>query len=124
MYRFLPALLLSILLTSCDKEEYRYIRGYGPGINLPSAFTPNGDGVNDTFSPIFDFGIVVDEYHMKIFTSEYQEIFSTTDTSDAWTGKNPNGSTQAAGSYFCRVYGTYDTGGAYDVSSRVELIIP
>ena len=123
MHRLSLLLMVLMLFVSCE-ERSQYITGYGPGINLPSAFTPNDDGINDTFLPIFDFGVVVTTYQMKIYTSDYQEVFTTTDSKEAWTGKNSDGKTLPATSYYCRVYGTYDSGEKYDVSSMVELLLP
>ncbi len=52
---------------------------------IPSAFTPDGDGINDVFQ-------VVSNYHTKfsgaIFNRWGNEIFRFNDASDSWNGKN------------------------------------
>lgn len=52
---------------------------------IPSAFTPDGDGINDVFQ-------VVSSYHSKfsgaIFNRWGNEIFRFNDASDSWNGKN------------------------------------
>jgi len=50
---------------------------------LPTAFTPNGDGINDFFLPI---GYNITEFHMKIFNRWGQLVFSTDDADKGWNG--------------------------------------
>ncbi len=57
---------------------------------VPNVFTPNGDGINDSFSGI---GVGVDEYVMKIFDRWGKEVFETKDLSVPWSGKNVPGDT-------------------------------
>lgn len=54
------------------------------GIYIPNSFTPNGDGLNDTFQPK-GFGIV--KYELKIFDRWGEELFHTNDFSKGWDGK-------------------------------------
>jgi len=51
----------------------------------PSAFTPNGDGVNDTFYPMGE-GVEKLEYDMMIFDRWGGLVFQTTDMNKAWDG--------------------------------------
>lgn len=51
---------------------------------MPSAFTPNGDGLNDDFKPTIDCPIV--GYSMLIFNRWGEVIFKTTDAHQGWDG--------------------------------------
>jgi gliding motility-associated-like protein len=52
---------------------------------FPNAFTPNGDGKNDTFKPIVN-GTVY-EFEMHVFNRWGQEIFISIDSQKGWDGK-------------------------------------
>jgi gliding motility-associated-like protein len=52
----------------------------------PSAFTPNGDGRNDTWMPEALMGIDV-PFTLVIFDSKGKPVFETTDPYAVWTGK-------------------------------------
>jgi len=56
-------------------------------LEVPNAFTPNGDGLNDTFKPLI-YG--VSKYQMIISNRWGGIIFSTNDTEAAWDGKFKN----------------------------------
>jgi gliding motility-associated-like protein len=51
----------------------------------PNAFTPDGDGLNDTFAPVV---IGAREYELIIFDRWGREVFSTTDPKAYWSGGN------------------------------------
>lgn len=52
---------------------------------VPSAFTPNGDGINDEFFPKGE-GVDPLEYQMYIFDRWGNKIFETTETNITWDG--------------------------------------
>ena len=56
-----------------------------PGLYVPNAFTPNGDGLNDIFRPI-PIGMKQINY-FKVFNRWGQLMFSTTDQHAGWDGK-------------------------------------
>jgi gliding motility-associated-like protein len=56
-----------------------------PSVFVPSAFTPNGDGLNDKLAPIA-VGISRIEY-FRIFNRWGQMVFSTTVNSQGWDGR-------------------------------------
>jgi gliding motility-associated-like protein len=51
----------------------------------PNAFTPNGDGANDTFAPISQCNFST--YHFSIFDRWGTKVFDTTDPTEKWDGK-------------------------------------
>lgn len=53
---------------------------------VPSAFTPNGDGINDEFFPQGE-GIDPLEYEMYIFDRWGNKIFETTEAMKSWDGR-------------------------------------
>jgi gliding motility-associated-like protein len=50
---------------------------------IPSAFTPNGDGLNDVFEVV---GTSIAEYELTIFNRWGNVIFHSTDPKDVWVG--------------------------------------
>lgn len=57
---------------------------YSRPIYIPSAFTPNGDGLNNTFGIETLAGIK--ELDMKIFNRWGEQIFQSSNTSERWGG--------------------------------------
>jgi len=60
-------------------------------IYIPTAFSPNGDGINDVFSPK-GTGWKTDSYFMAIFSRWGEMVFLTTDINHVWNGSMPDGS--------------------------------
>ena len=65
-------------------------------IQIPSGFTPNGDGKNDNFKPLI--GAPITNYHMQIWNRWGQMIFETRENGKGWNGKY-NGEVQPNGAY-------------------------
>lgn len=59
--------------------------GYQCSVYIPNAFTPDGDGVNDSFGPI-GFGLERYDYVMRIFNRWGQMVFHTNDVLEHWNG--------------------------------------
>jgi len=53
------------------------------GITVPTAFSPNEDGVNDTYFIVDKDGVVID-FKLEIFNRLGQKVFSTTDINIKW----------------------------------------
>ncbi len=85
----------------CKSTDTVQILWGGAPFYLPNAFTPNGDGLNDTFGPIprYDY---VNRYHMSIFNRWGQMIFETTDINQGWAGSY-QGSPVMMGAYVYRI---------------------
>ena len=54
---------------------------------IPNAFSPNGDGLNDTFGAI---GEGITEYNIQIFNRWGELIFESNDMRTRWDGKHRN----------------------------------
>jgi gliding motility-associated-like protein len=64
---------------------------------FPSGFTPNNDGINDYFKPIFNCPPV--SYQIKILSRWGQEVYSSINPNDKWDGTS-NGTPLDGGVYF------------------------
>ena len=53
---------------------------------IPNAFTPNGDGSNDRFGPIFERGCNLDHYLFSIYNRWGQCVFYTQNPYSKWDG--------------------------------------
>ncbi|MEO7922500.1 MAG: gliding motility-associated C-terminal domain-containing protein [Chitinophagaceae bacterium] len=65
-------------------------------IDIPTAFTPNNDGLNDTFWP--HNALKGDNYQFKVYNRWGQLVFATRDWRKKWDGRI-NGALQASGVY-------------------------
>ena len=57
---------------------------------IPNTFTPDGDGYNQTFRPIFTSGFDPIDYHLIIFDRWGEIIFESFDISKGWDGTYGN----------------------------------
>ncbi len=66
-------------------------------VDVPNLFTPNGDGINDTWviSNIFTYNAEV-----FVFNRWGTEVFSTTNYQNDWNGTNTSGDQLADGTYY------------------------
>lgn len=70
----------------CDAHSKLYIkRMAGPALYVPTAFTPNGDGLNDVLR-VFPVGIRSFSY-FAVYNRFGQRIFYTTDFTKGWDGR-------------------------------------
>ena len=65
----------------------------------PTAFTPNGDGINDSFKLILE-NTKKDNYRLFIYDAWGKLVFETNDIDEGWDGKRKdNGITAESGNY-------------------------
>lgn len=69
-------------------------------IYVPNAFTPNGDGINDTFGVK---GEGIRNFHLFIFDRWGEKIFETTNPRQTWDGLY-GGEPAEQGTYVVQVY--------------------
>lgn len=60
-------------------------------VYIPNSFTPNFDGINDTFIPVFTpYGLDPKGYTMEIYDRWGAQLFQTSDMTKGWTGTIQN----------------------------------
>ena len=64
---------------------------------MPNAFSPNGDGVNDTYRPYIK--CYPRSYQLTIFNRYGQQVYYSKDYRALWDGK-VNGNTAPMGAYY------------------------
>ena len=61
------------------------------GYYMPNSFTPNFDGLNDVFMPVFSpYGLDQEGYSLRVFDRWGREVFSTRNISTGWDGSFMN----------------------------------
>lgn len=92
-------------------------------VNIPSAFTPDNDGLNDVFAPIMrptqkiiNFS-VYDRYGQVVYTTS-----STSEEGIGWDGNYPNGKQAEIDSYLYTLEYTCADGKNYNMNGSVTLI--
>lgn len=68
---------------SCAVLDTSVVYDCSDDIYFPTAFTPNGDGLNDLFHPI---GPALSKFSLAIFDRWGQQVFSTDDLETGWDG--------------------------------------
>lgn len=75
---------VEVSLNSCVASDTVIVFPGDCAIFIPSAFTPNNDGLNETFGVLGD--ITVKSCSFQVFNKWGQMVFSTTDISQKWDG--------------------------------------
>ena len=95
-----------------------YIDRECTAIFVPSAFTPNSDGVNDMFKAE---GIGVQSFKMIIFNREGQIVYESSNIDDPWDGTY-RGSRLSSRAYFYKITYVDAKGVAHNKQGQVTLI--
>jgi gliding motility-associated-like protein len=107
--------------TSCTQKP-------GPhdslSVKVPNIFTPNNDGVNDTWSIILhDYGISLIDLQTTVYDRWGVPVFQSTNINQVWLGHTPTGRLCSAGSYFYIIsYTNGATGALEELKGYVELV--
>lgn len=88
-------------------------------VNIPNAFTPNGDGKNDYFKPALN--VEFNDYQMQIFNRLGQRIFQTKTIDQSWDGAFKM-QPQPAGSYVYQVTFRNNAGKLFTYKGTITLI--
>jgi len=86
-------------ITSCSvTDEYEIIVSTEVFANVPNAFTPNNDGLNDLLKVEYSLGIGAD-FNFKIFNRWGKLMFETNDKNKGWDGRDSSGLLQEMDGY-------------------------
>ena len=89
-------------------------------IYIPNAFTPNGDGVNDFFSPL---GIGVKDFEMFIYDRWGSKIFGTEDILKGWNGRTMDGDILCQMDVYVYIIKTVDlSGNPHEYVGHISLV--
>lgn len=93
-----------------NSDTFRLIENCGPYFLLPTAFTPNGDDLNDRLKGVH---LDVTEFEVHLYNRWGEEVFYANDPNSAWDG-TVKGEPVPAGIYIYRItYGGADHLGKY-----------
>lgn len=89
----------------CEGQDTIFVRLFRlpAGLQVPTAFSPNGDGLNDIFKPIPLGMLSIDVF--RVYNRWGEMVFSTSDMGRGWDG-NFRSSPQSGGTYVWYVEGT------------------
>ena len=79
-------------------------------IYIPNVFSPNGDGVNDTFLP--QSNCTFQTYDFKVFDRWGSLIFQTNNETQGWNGTHRGSNAESAAYVYVLNYTMQDTTGA------------
>lgn len=94
-----PGMYTLIAQNSCGYSSKQIIvkmKDCAYGIEMPNIITPNGDNINDLFTPVFSKGIL--EMQTRIFNRWGELIYETSNPAIEW-----NGISYAEGVYFWQI---------------------
>lgn len=90
-------------------------------LEMPNAFSPNGDGINDIYKAKDTHKSIVD-FHAYIFNRWGQKLFEWTDINSGWDGTY-NGKKVKAGAYFVLVKAKGADGTDYNIKRDVNILL-
>jgi gliding motility-associated-like protein len=96
--RFVTVRLIATNISSACMDTVKKVVRVLPhcSLSVPTAFTPNGDGKNDFFSPIF--ALRAKDMKFRVFNRYGQVVFNSVSWNNRWDGKI-NGVLQDTGVY-------------------------
>jgi gliding motility-associated-like protein len=92
LHTFVEAGSYNITLVVTDElgcsDTASYLIAYDPDfvLYIPNSFTPDGDGLNQLFLPVFSGGIDQSSYQFTIYNRWGEIIFETRDPNKGWDG--------------------------------------
>ncbi len=89
-------------------------------LEMPNAFSPNGDGINDIYKAKDGYQSIV-EFHAYIFNRWGQKLYEWTDPAGGWDGKH-KGKDVKQGVYYVLVKAKGADGRKFEIKRDVNLL--
>lgn len=86
---------------------------------VPNTFTPNGDGLNETFGPV---GNGVNQFSMLIFNRWGELIFESDNIYNQWDGTH-HGEKVQTDTYVYKIFATGEEAGVFKKAGKITVII-
>jgi gliding motility-associated-like protein len=93
-----------------------------PEVELPNAFTPNGDGMNDYIQPEIR-NVTVEQYLFVIYDRYGGKVFETKNTEDKWWGR-ANNKNVSEGAYLYYLEFKTSQGVEHKQSGAINVVYP
>lgn len=120
LYEDMTYTLTTTTTIGCATSDIVHVKVFkGPEIYIPTAFTPNGDGLNDKFK-ITPVGIK-EIFYFRILNRWGQVVYTSQSFSAAWDG-NLSGIPQPTGTYVWMIAGKTNAGAPFTKQGTVVLI--
>jgi gliding motility-associated-like protein len=112
---------LTLLNSSCSGSDTMLVRE-DCYLNIPNAFSPNGDNINNYFNPLASLSSGLTRYSMSIYNRWGEKVFTTNSiNSIGWDGKY-GGKPQPLGVYVYQIECTFKNGKIRTYNGNVTLI--
>jgi gliding motility-associated-like protein len=92
-----------------------------PAVIIPTAFTPNGDGLHDVLRPVVVRDYVGTEVDFRIMNRWGETVFQSSDINTGWDGTF-RGAFQEIGSYLYIFVGTDSRGDSFTLTGTLTLL--
>ena len=89
---------------------------------IPNLFTPNGDGTNDNWGPLFPEGLLPGVEVYQVFSRWGSLVFDSDNPTERWMGDNRGGGDAPSDVYTYVVRLVYDNGTTFERSGEVTLL--
>jgi len=93
----------------------------GTNCYIPNSFTPNGDSINDTWSPVF-FNVKDQNFLLNVYDASNKKIFSSTNINAQWDGKF-NGNLMPVDYYYYTVAFETNSGEKKSRNGMLQLVM-
>ena len=91
---------------------------FSSSIGIPTAFTPNGDGINDLYRL---YGKDIQQINFKIYSRWGELLFEGNSTNDFWDGSFKS-KPLASGIFLLNIEGSGKDGQRYEKTQKIKLI--
>jgi len=89
---------------------------------VPTAFSPNGDGINDEFRPFFNEAYPLESYSLQIYNRWGSQVFQSTTLTQSWDGQFNQEELSTAVFFWIMTYQLVGYDKTYQKSGTVTIV--